>query len=100
MIRQRDIPRQFYIRDAVYEVKWKRDLTAFIGLPGRTIGFCHEADQIIYVQLGLSVEDRLMVVCHEVLHAIEFEWKIKIPHWLINRIDRPMALFILANLAA
>jgi hypothetical protein len=54
-------------------------------------GFCYTETRTIEILEGLNRHKTLRAFIHEFLHAVEFEYKIKIPHWLIYKIDGPLA---------
>lgn len=67
-------------------------------------GYCIDAKpphepgaRTIMILNSLSKKEKLETFCHELLHAIEFEFKIKIPHQLIYKLQMPLAQLFLQN---
>lgn len=95
-MRRSDCPRHVFIKDSFYTVLFKRNLADFIGIKS-VIGYCDGEKQIIFIQIGLSAEVLFATFMHEVMHSIEFEYNIKIPHKLIYKMDAPLAKFLADN---
>jgi hypothetical protein len=94
------IPRKILVKDAVYEVKFVRQLPEVKDrFKGTTIGVTCPDTQTILLKQGLSKEDRVRIFFHELLHAIEFEYGVPIAHKLIYRLEGPLAQVIVDNLA-
>ncbi len=51
------------------------------------------------ITLDLDISPRLMfrTFCHEICHALEFEYELRIPHALIYALERPIASFVYQN---
>lgn len=95
MLRLRDYPKDLVIGDAIWRVRFVREIERsgkFI-----TWGLCDPCDQVIYIRLGQSSEDRFITFCHELVHAWEAEYEFEIPHELVNKLEKPMARFIIDN---
>jgi hypothetical protein len=50
-------------------------------------GLCDEGKRTIYILKGMSEGRTLEVFIHEVFHALEFEWKIPLPHRCIEMLE-------------
>jgi hypothetical protein len=90
-----DYPKTILVGDSVYKVSWHRTL-------GQTAthitwGLCDPGDKTIQLRLGGKSKERLKTFVHEVLHAIEFEYEIEIPHKLIRDLEAPIARLIIDN---
>lgn len=62
--------------------------------PNQT-GYClgHDSEvgcRTIWLKIGLPKKIMIKTFIHEVLHAIDFEWGIKIPHKLIDALEGPL----------
>lgn len=51
----------------------------------------------ILIHKEISPAEQYEIFCHEVLHALEFEYKIKLPHKLIYELQGPLAFLLLNN---
>lgn len=95
MLRLRDYPREFVIGDSIWSLKFKRNIgetTTHI-----TWGLCDVSTNTIYIRLGQTPEERLKTLCHELIHAAEWEFDIEIPHKLVHQLETPLARFIIDN---
>lgn len=98
MFRQKDYPRQLVIKDALWEVKFVREI------PNQGTsqvysyeGICDPSEKVILIRMGQTAKERLVTFVHECLHAFEEEYRIKLPHSVINKIQYPIAEFIMEN---
>jgi len=93
MIRQKDFPKSVRVTDKVsYAVKFKR------GLEKRGyMGLCFYNDKEIWISTGLSEADRFSTYWHEIMHALSHEYGFELGHDVINKLERPLAKFLLLN---
>lgn len=97
MHRQKDFPRQIVIGESLWTVHWKRDIPG--ARPGRIVmGMTYGDDKEIHIRMRLSAKERLATFVHELLHALEYEYGIAVPHEVIYKIDAPLARLIIDNL--
>lgn len=92
MLRQRDLPREFYVKDALWTVRYVRTLG------GNRSGLTDPSEKIIYIRQKIGSKERMRTFAHELLHAIEHEYEIEIPHRLIYRLEIPLVRLIVDNL--
>lgn len=60
-------------------------------------GYCWEYEDTIYLVKGYSPRNTFETFIHEIMHALEYTWNIKIPHELIYILQRPIARFVRDN---
>ena len=53
--------------------------------------------KLIYLKKGMSDKFTTEIFIHEVLHAIEFEYELKLPHSLVYALQGPLALLLTKN---
>lgn len=86
--RIKDYPARVKVKDAYYRIVWVRDIP---GYPtGELAGCCCSATKTIWIALGQSPEERAQTVAHELAHAIDFEYGLKLPHRLIYKLEAPL----------
>jgi hypothetical protein len=61
------------------------------------VGLCDEARREILIKSGMSSDETLKTLLHELLHAMEFEYSIKIPHEAIYQYEEALFDFFCAN---
>ena len=61
------------------------------------LGLCDPEDKTIYIKIQTDKVDMFRVFIHEVLHAIEYEREIEIPHKYIEKLDRGVSKFLIKN---
>ena len=66
------------------------------------LGYCLDKNsdmgsRTILLKLGMSETLTAKIFIHEVFHAIEFEYNIKIPHQLIRDLEEPMFYLFTRN---
>lgn len=98
MFRMRDYPETIVINENIWTVKFVRGPIEDEDGRGRdTVGLCDPSDQTIYIKMGQTPEERLKTFLHELLHAIENEYGIEIPHSLVHKLEDPFAKFLIDN---
>ncbi len=96
MRRQIDLPRSIEIGGNIWTVHFYRK-PPLAEKPGEEIfGACVPKRRRLYVKQGQAPLERLSTLIHELLHAIEYEYKIEIPHSLVNALEGPLAESVLA----
>jgi hypothetical protein len=75
-----------------YDVKWVKRFKR-----KSTLAECDPGDHTITIKLGQSRAETFRCMIHELLHAIEFECEIDIPHKMIYALEEPLALLLLEN---
>jgi len=85
-------PKSLKVRNKNYKLEFTKDITD-AGI--WTVGANGSKIQISEFQ---SEKEKFKTVIHEVLHAIEHEYKIKISHKLIHALENPLARFINDNM--
>ena len=65
-------------------------------------GYCLGSDsdvgcRTIQIKKGLTPTMRARTFLHELLHAIDFEWGIKIPHRVIEALEKPLLILFTRN---
>ena len=60
-------------------------------------GLCDSEAKTIYIRIKSDHKDMFRVLIHEVLHAIEFENEVDIPHKHIDQLDHGLARFLKNN---
>lgn len=63
-----------------------------------TLGLCHFEDKIIYIKLGQDRENTFKTFVHEVLHAVEDEYCLQIPHRIIYKFEEVVSDLLKENM--
>lgn len=96
--RQKDYPKEILVGDSFYKIKFVRRIChAATGTDMQTLGTCCPDDKEILILQGLDPMERLSTLVHELLHALEFEYEIEIPHKLIYQLERPITQLLMDN---
>jgi hypothetical protein len=93
-------PTTLKIGDRVYKIKFVKSIRGCkrpVG-KGATIGICDPARIEILIKKGLSIDETLKTFIHEVLHAFEYEYDIKIAHIGVDKFEEAIFDFIWANI--
>jgi hypothetical protein len=83
----RDYPVEVAVGDSVYELRFVRSIPE----AQNAVGLCDEGAQVIKIAYGQSPRERFRTFLHELLHAVDFEYKLRLPHRLIYRLEGPLA---------
>jgi|GEM_PF-2937288 len=87
-----DIPDTLCINDSLWEVFFVK------GIHGDdTAGQCDGDQKEILIDSGQSKREKAKTLIHEILHAFEYEYNIKIPHKLIYQLEEPIYRFLVDN---
>lgn len=96
--RQKDYPKEIVVGDSIYRVRFVRKICeAKEGSDSETLGLCCPGDKEILIKQGLDPMERLSTLIHEILHCLEFEYEIEIPHKLIYQLERPITQLLMDN---
>lgn len=97
MLKKRMYPSYVMVKGQRYDLH----LTPYIAIgkakPNEVIGWCAEKDKFILIHSGLSEKDAFSTLIHELLHAIDEEYGVRIPHKLIYQLEGALAETISAN---
>ena len=96
--RLKDIPRTVVVGENVWEVRFVRNMPCADKDRG-TLGLCCDDDKEILVRLGIGKTEQAKTLIHEILHALEFEYKFSIPHELIYKLEEPIYRLLCDNWA-
>lgn len=90
---KRQYPRKLLINDQEYTVKFVRKIPK----DKETVGWCDPSEHEICIKTGQSVSETFATFVHETLHAIEFEYGLKIEHALVYKLEKAICDFLLVN---
>lgn len=91
--KQIDYPHRVKVGRVWYNIVW----TKVIEGDQSAAGLCDEGARQITMLQGMGRKEMFRVFIHELIHAMEFEHLIPIPHSLVSQIDEPLAKTLLAN---
>lgn len=91
------IPRQFWIGEDHWRVKFVKEIAPLDGKGRRTLGLCDGDDHIIYIVTGLKKVERTATFIHELIHALDFSHKLNIPHSIVYDLDKHVTEFLFDN---
>ena len=94
--RQKDFRKFYLIGDYEWDLKFCRKIEDGTSASD-TMGLCDPSIKRLSILQKQSILERLTSVSHEILHAFEDEYEFEIPHHLVYKLDRAIALFILMN---
>lgn len=95
--RLKDIPRTLMVGDSVWEIRFVRKMPHGNAKDKNTVGMCCDDDKEICVRLGIGKREQAKTLIHELLHALEFEYQISIPHELIYKLEEPIYRLLCDN---
>lgn len=93
-------PSKLRIGDRTYKIRFVNRIRG-CNLPvgkGATVGIFDPHRIEILIKKGMSEDDTLKTLLHELVHAIEYEYEIKISHRGVYRFEEALFDFICANL--
>ncbi len=93
-MRQSEVPREIWINDECWTIKFVRRLKL-----GKTkcLGLTDPSTRTIFILQGLSAIERAEIFCHEVTHAICFEYNFDLKHAHIYKLGEAMSKIWIDN---
>lgn len=99
--RVRDFPREILVGDAIYTVRFVRKIDDGTKIPEGSdleiVGLCDPSEKEILILQGLDPLERFKALVHELLHCLEFEHDIEMPHTLIYKLEEPIVQLLIEN---
>lgn len=96
-MRKKSYPSSIKVRNRRYRVVLS-PIIAENGLDDTNLrGWCDPQEKIILLRNTLSEKELFETFVHELLHAIEFEWKTEIPHALVYKLEGPLVQVLKTN---
>ena len=92
-----EYPTHIKIRDTEYEIKFVKTVPGGGRNYRKVAGLCDPGEQIIYIRENLGVYETFSTIIHEVLHAIESEWDIKMEHKLVYQLEHCLTEILVTN---
>ncbi len=89
----REYPRQIRVKDETYEIRFVRKIQGDC----KVLGTCDPETRTIRIKLGQSLSETFNTFVHEALHAIEFEYDIKISHRAVYLMEKGISDLLMAN---
>lgn len=87
---------EYVIGDNIWFVKRVRVIRSLKGTKRETFGLSDPSSHEIKIKI-MSDRDELETFIHEVFECMREEYGIKMPHWLINKLQGPIAQFLIDN---
>jgi hypothetical protein len=88
----KDYPMEIHVGDETYVIRFVSRM------PKNEVGLCDDGAHVILIKRGMSKAQTFRTVVHEVLHAIEFEYQLKVPHKLVYQLEKAIVDVLLMNL--
>ena len=86
-------PKQFIIDSEVYKIQFVDTILRDKGC----MGVCDSETRIIKIKNGQSASETLATLIHELLHAMELEYDIKISHKNVYLLEKALLNLLLQN---
>lgn len=93
----RTFPKQVTVGDSIWRIVFVRKVRLVKNPENVMAATCAET-QTIEIVYGLSRKELLETFLHEVMHAIEYEYDINIPHDVIYKMEPGLASFFAENI--
>lgn len=92
---RREYPKSIRVKDTDYAIKFKRRIQAPDG--DAAVGLFDPSEHIISLKIGQTVGELYYTFIHEVVHAFEVEYDIKLAHKDVERLEKAIGDFLLVN---
>jgi|GEM_PF-2989098 len=103
MRRQKDFPREVHLRhDAApwrirFVLRIKPDVEDGDHPDELIDGLTLPDSRLILIRKGLKPFARLETFVHELVHAAEEDYGFEVPHWLVHKLEKPLAYLLWNN---
>jgi hypothetical protein len=96
LLTQKDYPKEIHIGEETYTVKF---VTRFPkGVKDRNcVGLCDPSTRTIYLKKGMSKSQLFRTFIHEILHGLEFEYDIPVPHKVVYQLEKAIGDLLMTN---
>jgi len=91
--RLRDIPKTVLVNGNIWEIRYCRSIEN----EPDAVGLCDSHDKEILIVTSICQDEKARTLIHELIHAIEFEYDIQIPHNLVYKLEEPIYRLICDN---
>jgi hypothetical protein len=91
---QSQYPKVLHVDDATYKIKFVKRIPHE---EKRTLGLCDPDTKTIWIRISHSPRGMFRTFIHESLHAIEFEYDLKIKHKMIYSLERALEALVVDN---
>lgn len=88
-------PKTLEIKDEIYQIRIVKKIP---NEDSRTMGLCDDGKKIIWIKSRQSKRGMFRTFIHELLHAIECEYSIKLKHKRIDILELALEALITDNL--
>ncbi len=82
--KSKSYPKSINVRDEVYQIRLVKHVP---GLEAEDFGLCDNDKKIIWLKKSQSPKGLLRTLIHELLHAIECEYNVKLRHKKIDVLE-------------
>lgn len=87
-------PKELHFNEETYKIK-------FVGrIPGGSKydkGLCDGSSNTIYLRKSMDKSSMFRTLIHESIHAMEFEYEIKITHPVVHQLEKAIGDFLMVN---
>lgn len=90
----KDYHSEYHVNDETYTLRF---VSRIPGGKAGDIGLCDAGKKAIFIKKGLTKMQTFRTLTHELLHAIEFEYELKIPHSLVYQLEKSIVDTLLYN---
>jgi hypothetical protein len=63
----------------------------------RTVGYCEDSSKIIYLKDGEPIDETFKTMLHEMIHAMDHVYSIKLSHTQVRKLELAFAEFLIQN---
>jgi len=83
---------QFKIAGLFYKIAWCKVIDE-----ARTLGYCEDSAQIIYMKDGQEIDETFKTMIHELVHAMDHVYGMKLRHTQVRKLELALAEFLIQN---
>ncbi len=90
----KDYPKELHFNEETYRIKF---VPRVPGCSKSDKGLCDGSTNTIYIRKSLDKSSMFRTFIHEVLHAMEFEYEMKVDHKIIHQLEKAIGDFLMVN---
>lgn len=97
MIKRRFYPKTIKVRKTNYKIIFVEKIKGRVAKGQAIVGYCNQKKKHLVIRDSQTDREAFSTLLHECLHAIEFEYEIKIKHKLVYELEKAMEQLLRDN---
>jgi hypothetical protein len=97
LIKRRFYPKTIKVRKTNYKLKFVKEIKGRVPKGQAIMGYCNQEKKHLVIRDSQTDKEVFSTLLHECLHAIEFEYELKIKHKLVYELEKAIEQLLRDN---